>query len=233
MADSKNKKTSENKKEKQTAKPKKMKILIPKIKIEDAIKCYSTEQAYKIFRDILDYEKYELKDQEHFWIMGIDEKYFVSCIYIAAIGADNRAIIDPVDMFATAINHKSKVIVLAHNHPNTKHIIPSDADINLTNSLYHACKPFGLLILDHIIIADNNYLSLLRNGNMSEIFKMRDYKPYNEIKLELDAEKEEAVKTGIIEIVKNLLSMNMDIETIMKATGLSKKDILKIKKEMK
>lgn len=220
-----------------------MEIITPTVKIKEAMKCHSTEDAYKIFKYILKYEKYELKDQEHFWIMGIDSNYFVACIYIAAIGSDNRFIIDPVEMFATAINHKSRVIVLAHNHPNQEYIEPSEADINLTNRLYHACKPFGLLVLDHIIISDNNYLSLLRNGNMSEILEMRKYKPYNEIKDDLDKEKrkhgEEKMLEGInkgkreekIETVNNLLKLNLSIEDIIKVTGFTIDDIEEINKK--
>jgi len=46
--------------------PKEMKILLPITKIKESVKCKNTKQAYKIFRDLLDYEEYELKSQEHF-----------------------------------------------------------------------------------------------------------------------------------------------------------------------
>jgi len=42
---------------------KKIKILVPTTKIVGAVKCKNTEEAYQIFKYILKYEKYELKDQ--------------------------------------------------------------------------------------------------------------------------------------------------------------------------
>ena len=80
--------------------------------------------------------------------MGIDSVGYVVCVYIAAIGADNRAIIDPVDMFDIALAKQSKKVIIAHNHPSeTKKINPSENDFDLTNKLYHACLPFGIEII--------------------------------------------------------------------------------------
>ena len=45
-------------------KKRKMEIITPTKKVEDAVKCGSTLQAYTIFKSILDYEEYELKGQE-------------------------------------------------------------------------------------------------------------------------------------------------------------------------
>ena len=216
----------------------KNKILIPTSKIKESVKCENTKDAYKIFKHILRYEKYELKSQEHFWIMGIDSEEYVVCIYIAAIGANNRQIIDPVDMFATAINHNSKKIVLAHNHPDVNESpYLSNADFDLTNRLYHACLPFGIEIIDHLILADDTYYSLDENEYMNLIHTDWMYKTYQEIKPKIDRErkyygddkraegKEEGLKQGKIAIVKSMLKNNEDISKIIKYTGLSKEEI--------
>ncbi len=215
-------------------KKRKMEIITPTKKVKDAVKCGSTLQAYTIFKSILDYEEYELKGQEHFWVMGIDGAGYVTCVYIAAIGSDNRGIIDPVDIFSIAIAQKSKVVVLAHNRPEEEEVIcSSKADIDLTDKLFHACLHFGLIILDHIIFGDSTYLSMLKNGDIEKILKSRTYKSYNKIKPQLDKEKKEAVEHGIdkrnIEIAKKLLELNLDIKTIIKATGLTEKEINKLK----
>ncbi len=107
-------------------------------------------------------------------IMGVDAVGYVSCIYIAAIGAENRMIIDPVDIFSTAVIHKSKKVFLAHNHPNEGvdsdlSLTLSPEDFDFTNRLYHACQSFGIEVMDHIILSDETYYSLDENKYMTLI----------------------------------------------------------------
>ena len=59
--------------------------------------------------------------------------------------------------------------------------------------------------------------------------KLREYedslKAYRDIKNSLDSAEEKGERKKAIEIAKNLLEMGMSIENIMKATGLSQKEI--------
>ncbi|MCL2323949.1 MAG: hypothetical protein FWC47_17810 [Oscillospiraceae bacterium] len=48
----------------------------------------------------------------------------------------------------------------------------------------------------------------------------------------IEEEKKEAIEEKEKEFVKNLLSMDMDIIFIMKATGLTKEEVLKIQQEL-
>ncbi len=54
--------------------------------------------------------------------------------------------------------HANKV-VLAHNHPSGR-LIPSDSDISLTRTLQTSFEPFGITVLDHIIVGGGGYISL-------------------------------------------------------------------------
>ena len=226
-----------------------MKILIPTTQIKKSVIFKSAKQAYKIFKEIVGYEEYELKNQEHFWIMGIDSVGYVVCVYIAAIGADNRAIIDPVDMFDIALAKQSKKVIIAHNHPSeTKKINPSENDFDLTNKLYHACLPFGIEIIDHIIVADKVFYSYAENTEMKLIHKDLKYKSYDVLKPRLDEEKADAVHKGKKEglsqgkligmakekvgIAKKMLLKNKPIEEIIEFTELTADDIDDLKKEM-
>ena len=229
---------------------KEMEILATVKKKEKSVLFKSAKQAYKIFKEIVGYEEYELKHQEHFWIMGIDALGYVVCVYIGAIGADNRAIIDPVDLFSTALAHKSKKVIVAHNHPSeTKKINPSENDFDLTNKLYHACLPFGIEIIDHIIFADKIFYSYAEHDEMKLIHKDLKYKTYDVLKPKLDEEKADAVNKGIKEglsqgriigssrekfdIARNLIKNNVSIDIIISSTGLTADDIDDLKNEMK
>ena len=216
---------------------------------EKSVLFKSAKQAYKIFKDMVDYEEYELKHQEHFWIMGIDALGYVVCVYIGAIGADNRAIIDPVDLFSTALAHKSKKVIVAHNHPSErKKINPSENDFDLTNKLYHACLPFGIEIIDHIIFADKIFYSYAEHDEIKLIHKDLKYKTYDVLKPKLDEEKADAVNKGIKEgvsqgkiigsskekfdIARKMLLKNKPTEEIIEFTELTADDIDDLKKEM-
>ena len=51
-------------------------------------------------------------------------------------------------------------IILVHNHPSGD-ITPSKADYNVTDRIYEAAELMGIELLDHIILGDGNYKSLL------------------------------------------------------------------------
>ena len=239
-------------KKKKNTNTKEMKILLPTTKIKESVKCKNTKQAYKIFRDLLDYEEYELKSQEHFWIMGIDSAGYVVCVYIAAIGSENRMIIDPIDIFSIAIACKARKVFLAHNHPDDNEdteLKLSTADFDFTNKLYHACLPFGITILDHIILGDNIYYSFYENSYMAMIYSDKTHKSYQLLEPKLEEEKEtyarikelkgkqeglvEGKEIGehdkAVEMAEKMLAKKRPIDEIFEFTGLTVKDIYDIK----
>lgn len=68
----------------------------------------------------------------------------------------------------TAFKYKSDIIALAHNHPRGD-ISPSQADIAATNSLKTTLSAVGIKILDHIIVADGNALSMKSEGVLFDL----------------------------------------------------------------
>ncbi len=62
-----------------------------------------------------------------------------------------------------AMLRNASAVVLAHNHPNGL-ARPSDEDINTSNWLREALQPLGVTLLDHIIVADDQFISLRECG---------------------------------------------------------------------
>jgi DNA repair protein RadC len=62
-----------------------------------------------------------------------------------------------------AVQHTAASIVLAHNHPSGD-VSPSQDDIDLTRRLIKAGEIIGIDILDHIIIASADFMSLKERG---------------------------------------------------------------------
>ena len=51
-------------------------------------------------------------------------------------------------------------MILAHNHPNGL-LIPSAGDIKVTTEVERALAFANVALVDHIIVADNKYISVL------------------------------------------------------------------------
>ena len=75
-------------------------------------------------------------------------------------GGTNFVNISAREILVEPIKLKAPKYILIHNHPgrSTK---PSRADIETTKSLYKASQILGIELLDHIILAGENYTSIM------------------------------------------------------------------------
>ena len=67
------------------------------------------------------------------------------------------------------LNTNASAIVLAHNHPSGI-ALPSQEDIDLTLRLREALDVMDILILDHLVIADDDYVSMNDSGYLRRSF---------------------------------------------------------------
>jgi DNA repair protein RadC len=56
-------------------------------------------------------------------------------------------------------------VILAHNHPSGD-VSPSKADVELTRRLVDAGRILGIDVLDHIIVAESDFVSFKERGLM-------------------------------------------------------------------
>lgn len=99
----------------------------------------------------------------------VKEKFIVVCLNTAnkiikheliSVGNLNSSVVHPREVFKVAIENNSANIILLHNHPSGNPE-PSSEDISLTKKLIEAGKLMEIQVFDHIIIAGNNYCSLV------------------------------------------------------------------------
>lgn len=83
-----------------------------------------------------------------------------------AEGTINACPVDPREVFAAAITARATAIVLAHNHPSGDPE-PSAQDLSLTAQLIEAGRVLNIKVLDHLVIGDGTYASLLERGELS------------------------------------------------------------------
>jgi DNA repair protein RadC len=82
-----------------------------------------------------------------------------------AEGTMNSCVVDPREVFAAAITSRASAIVLAHNHPSGDPE-PSAQDLGLTAQLMDAGRMLGIKVLDHVVVGDGTYASMLERGEL-------------------------------------------------------------------
>jgi DNA repair protein RadC len=82
-----------------------------------------------------------------------------------AEGTMNACAVDPREVFAAAITSRASAIVLAHNHPSGDPE-PSAQDLGLTAQLMEAGRMLGIKVLDHVVVGDGTYASMLERGEL-------------------------------------------------------------------
>lgn len=105
------------------------------------------------------YYYYKHTTIEKFNILMLDTKNKLIARNTISIGTINSTIVHPREVFKNAIKKSANSIILVHNHPSGDPR-PSEEDIKITKRLKEVGEIMGIMVLDHIIIGDNRYVSL-------------------------------------------------------------------------
>lgn len=105
---------------------------------------------------------------EAFFAICLDSQNRVNHAALVHEGTINEAPVYPRLIVETALRHKASSVILAHNHPGGS-LKPSVADIEVTKKIYAALKSISINVVDHIIVAGQNYTSFAEHGIMESI----------------------------------------------------------------
>lgn len=97
--------------------------------------------------------------QEEFWVLILDNKNRLIKKSRISIGTISEALVHPREVFRDAIREAASSVIIAHNHPSGV-LKPSVNDIEITKRVAQAGAIVGIQLLDHVIVTDNDYLSL-------------------------------------------------------------------------
>lgn len=122
----------------------------------------SADDVVRLLMPELRYEK-----KEHFVALLLDTKGHVICRENISVGDLATAPVHPREVFSPAVRVSAASVILAHNHPSGDPC-PSAEDIETTGRLCKAGAVLGIAILDHIVLGDGIYVSLLSKGLMPE-----------------------------------------------------------------
>ena len=86
------------------------------------------------------------------------------CVGVFEIGhgTTTASLCNPKDIFKKALMVNAEAIVIVHNHPSGS-TEPSKDDVKLTKKVKLAGEFIGIELLDHIIVANDDYFSFMQN----------------------------------------------------------------------
>lgn len=102
-------------------------------------------------------------NHEEFWILLLDRGNKIIDSFMVSQGGISGTVIDVRLILKTAVEKLASAMILSHNHPSGT-MQASDADLKITQKIKDAAKLMDILVLDHIIIGQNSYLSLADEG---------------------------------------------------------------------
>ncbi len=122
------------------------------------------------FKTACDYFKNQFigEKNEIIKIACLDHKLkLINCSSIAE-GTPSSAFVNIKKLIEFTYKNNCESIIMIHNHPNGE-LIPSDEDIKATRNIYNYLKPLGIKLIDHIIVAGGQAISLKESGDFKFI----------------------------------------------------------------
>lgn len=102
------------------------------------------------------------KDEKLLLLCLDAKKSVISCVNLGS-GVVNAVDVNVRKIVENAVRHRANTVILAHNHPGGV-ALPSREDERLTIEIAAALKLVGIPLVDHIIVAGDDYVSFADSG---------------------------------------------------------------------
>ena len=192
---------------------------------DQKVKILNSTDIYKVMQQVLLRENKIRRNQEHFWVIGLNTQNEVLFIELVSLGAANRVNIAPPEVFRMGIYKLAVKMVLIHNHPAGT-LKPSKADKDFTTRMIKSGILLLIDVIDHLIITEKTFFSFNDNDIMEELKESPLYDLVDneragllELKIEAGRGRERRM------IAKKMKAGGISIEVIRKMTGLKKAEI--------
>lgn len=117
--------------------------------------------GYNVFIYYRKYFKNMQKEEFRCALLDAKNRFFRDCRI--SEGTLTNSLIHPREAFRDAIKESAASVIFIHNHPSGDPT-PSREDIIITERLVKAGDIVGIRVLDHIIIGDDTYISMMEKG---------------------------------------------------------------------
>lgn len=115
--------------------------------------------------EICDYvqDLFRYRTVEEVYLICLDGDRHVISRNRLGVGSVTAVGLSPREIIQTALRKKAAAVVLTHNHL-ADFALPSAADVETTKQLYRGLKLIGVELLDHVVVADNDCVSMRDSG---------------------------------------------------------------------
>lgn len=125
------------------------------VPVREINKVKSSSDVANLLMEEMRYEK-----RERVKVIILNSKNNIIRIKDVSYGGTSFTVIEPKDVLIEAVRSEAPRIIIAHNHPSGDPT-PSKADIIVTRRIKEASEILGIELIDHIIIGDGTYKSIL------------------------------------------------------------------------
>lgn len=102
-------------------------------------------------------------NRERFYLVCMDRKRKLLGCRVMMEGSIDSVSVDLRAIVETVVHHSASVVALAHNHTQG-FALPSNADLAVTRRIVDALRPISVEVVDHIIVARDDFVSLADSG---------------------------------------------------------------------
>ena len=111
-------------------------------------------------------ERYAGETHEVVYQLCLDRKGKLLACKRLNDGGASSASLDIRKVVENAILTSASTVILAHNHPSGI-ALPSDDDCAATTQAVQALQTIGVVLADHIIVADDDFVSMAQSGYLA------------------------------------------------------------------
>lgn len=118
--------------------------------------------SFKNSRQVYEYymPKFSGLKKEKFLCSLLDSRNRVFKETLVSEGTLTASLVHPREVFRFAIKEAAASVLFVHNHPSGDPT-PSSDDIDITGRLVETGRIIGIQVLDHVIIGDGSYVSIV------------------------------------------------------------------------
>ena len=102
--------------------------------------------------------------KENFVLVPVDNKLKPLGVFVVTVGTVDASIVSSRDVFQAALLCNASSIFILHNHPSGDPT-PSKEDIEVTDRLKKAGELMRIPLLDHVIVGEKRYYSIVSDTN--------------------------------------------------------------------
>ena len=123
------------------------------------------QKKIKYTEDVIELMQHQLADlkYEEFWVIFVNQSSTIIKMEKIWKGGITSTTVDIRLIMKSALECFATGIILCHNHPSGA-VKPSQADIQLTNTIKQASTILNISLIDHVIMSNEKYYSFFSEG---------------------------------------------------------------------